>query len=206
MIDILEKRLPLSQIYEEFNMSPARDPHNNIVGEIYHRLRLLLDTTEFAVKHDTFRYLDDWLINAFGDFKNLVNLENFVAGLTRFGASKKFIQSKLDEYSGVGTAPMGYAPDVFIVEKAERNNEFAVPVVVFEVISAQSRQHDLFYKPYFYETIGVRECFICEPSLEAGTIIRAYRAENKIYQSITLEDDRYFSEAIGKYLPKVWKL
>lgn len=52
----------------------------------------------------------------------------------------------------------------------------------------------------------MRECFIYEPSLEAGTIIRAYRAENKIYQSITQEDDHHVSEAIGKYLPKVWKL
>jgi len=187
-------------------MSPARDPHNNVVGEIYHRLRLLLDNTEFVVKHDTFRYLDDWLINAFGDFKNVVNLENFVSGLTRFGASKKFIQNKLDEYTGVGTAPVGYAPDVFIVEKSEPNNEFAVPLIVFEVISTQSRQHDLFYKPYFYETIGVRECFICEASLDGGTLVRAYRLENKQYQPIPKQDDRYFSEVIGQFLPRVWEL
>lgn len=206
MIDVLEKPLPLANIYVEFNMSPARGPHNNVVGEIYHKLRLRLDNTEFAVKHDTFRYLDDWLINAFGDFKNIMNIESFVAGLTRFGASKKFIQSKLDEYAGVGTAPPGYAPDVFIVEKAEPNNEFAVPLIVFEVISSQSRQHDLFYKPYFYETIGVRECFICEPSLEAGTVMRAYRLENRIYQPIPLEENRYFSEVISQYLPKVWEL
>ncbi len=187
-------------------MSPARDPHNNVAGEIYHKLRLLLDHTDFAVKHDTFRYLDDWLVNSFGDFKNVVNLENFVSGLTRFGASKKFIQNKLDEYTGVGTAPVGYAPDVFIVEKTEQNNEFAVPLVVFEVISAQSRQHDLFYKPFFYETIGVKECFIFEALLEAGTIVRAYRLENKQYQPVAKQDDRYFSEMIGQFLPRVWEL
>lgn len=204
MVEVLEKELPLSKIYEEFNMSPARDPHNNFVSELHFQLRLLLENTDFAVKIDTFRYLDDWLINAFGDFKQVMNLENFVAGLTRFGAPKRFIQNKLEEYTGVGTAPMGYAPDVFIVEKAERNNEFGIPLVVFEVISKQSRQHDLYYKPYFYETIGVRECFICEASLEGGTIMRAYRLQDKLYQPIPLQDERYFSEVIGHFLPKVW--
>ncbi len=206
MIEILERPLPLSNIYEEFNMSPARDPHNDFVGAIYRKLWALLENTEFTVKLDTFRYLDDWLVNAFGDFKNVANLENFIAGLTRFGAPKRFIQSKLDEYTGVGTVPPGYAPDVFIVEKAERNNEFGIPLVVFEVISFQSRQNDLYFKPFFYETIGVKECFICESSLDSNTIVRAYRLQDKLYQSIPLQDDRYFSEVIGHFLPKVWEI
>jgi hypothetical protein len=204
---VLEKPLPLSTIYEEFNMSPARDPHNDFVGALYRKLWLILEDTEYTVKFDTFRYLDDWQINAFGDFKNMMNLENFVAGLKRFGASNRFIQSKLDEYTGVGTIPPGYAPDVFIVEKAERNNEFGIPLVVFEVMSSQSRQNDLWYKPLFYETIGVQEYFIGESSLEqTGTIVRAYRLVDKQYQPVPLENDRYFSEVIKQFLPKEWEI
>jgi len=206
MPEIVKRPLPLSAIYKEFDLSPTGDQHNDFVGELFVKLRRLLEKPNLVVKLNTFRYLDDWQINTFGDFKNVMNLENFVAGLIRFGASKKFIQSKLDEYTGVGTAPMGYAPDVFIVEKSEQNNEFAVPLVVFEVISKQSRQHDIFYKPFFYETIGVKECFICEALLEAGTIVRAYRLENKQYQPIAKQDDRYFSEVIGQFLPRVWEL
>jgi hypothetical protein len=211
MSAVRDKPLPLSSIYEEFNMSPARDPHNDFVGALYRKLWPLLEDTEFTVKFDTFRYLDDWLINAFGDFKNVVNLNTFVAGLRRFGASKRFIQSKLDEYTGMGTIPMGYAPDVFIVEKAERDNEFGIPLVVFEVISTQSRQNDLCFKPFFYETIGVREMFVCEPGeridyARTGTIIKAYRLQDKLYQPIPCENDSYFSEVIGLGLPRMWEI
>jgi len=206
MSEIAKRPLPLSPIHKKFNLSPTGDRHNDFVGELFVKLHRLLEKTRLVVKLNTLRYLDDWQINAFGDFKNVMNLENFVAGLIRFDASSKFIQNKLDEYTGVGTAPMGYAPDIFIVDKADNNNEFGIPLVVFEVISSQSRQHDLFYKPFFYEMIGVKECFICEASLEAGTIVRAYRLENKQYQSIAKQDDRYFSEVIGQFLPRVWEL
>ena len=206
MSEIAKRPLPLSPLYKEFNLSRPGDQHNDFVGELFVKLHRLLEKTNLVVKLNTFRYLDDWQINVFGDFKNVMNLENFVAGLIRFDASKEFIQNKLDEYTGVGAAPMGYAPDVFIVEKSKQNNEFAVPLVVFEVISAQSRQHDLFYKPFFYETIGVKECFICEALLEAGTIVRAYRLENQQYQPIAKQDDRYFSEVIRQSLPRVWEL
>lgn len=204
---VLEERpLPLSHIYEEFNMSPARDYHNNFVWRICAYLDRLLENSELAPKLDTFRYLEDWLANAFGDFKNAMKLDDFVAGLRRFGASKSFIQNKLDEYTGVGTIYPGYAPDVFIVEKAERNNEFGIPLVVFEVISTQSRNNDLCFKPYFYETIGVREFFVGEPAMETGTIIRAYRLENNLYQPIPLEHDGYFSQILGHIVPRRWEI
>jgi hypothetical protein len=207
VLERLERPSPLSPIYEEFNMSPAKYPHNSFAGKIYSRLDRLLENTPLIPQFDTFRYLEDWLINAFGDFKNAMKLEDFVAGLRRFGASNAFIQRKLDEYTGVGTIYPGYAPDVFVVEEAERSNEFGIPLVVFEVISTQSRNNDLHFKPYFYETIGVREFFVGEPTGEtAGTIIRAYRLENNIYQPIPLENDGYLSEVIGHSIPRVWKI
>jgi len=187
-------------------MSPVRSPHNIFAGKIYSRLDHLLEDTQLMPLFDTFRYLDDWLVNSFGDFKNTEKLEDFVAGLRRFGASKSFIQHKLDEYTGVGTIYPGYAPDVLIVEKAERNNEFGIPLVVFEVISTQSRANDLWFKPYFYETIGVREFFVGETKEETGTIIRAYRLENNFYQPIPLENDGYFCETIGHFIPQTWEI
>jgi hypothetical protein len=206
MPEILERQLPLSQLYEEFNMSPARDPHNNFMGKVFTKLDRMLENSDLVPKLDTFRYLDDWLINAFGDFKNVMHLENFVAGLRRFGASQNFIQKKIEEYTGVGTISPGYAPDVFIVEKAEKNNEFGIPLMVFEIISKQSRENDLWFKPYFYETIGVREYFVGEADLEIGTMIRAYRLEKNLYVPIQLESNGYFSQVIGGFLPKRWDI
>ncbi len=206
MPEVLAKTPLLSPIYEEFNMSPAGDFHNNFVWQLGLYLDRILTNSEFIPKVDTFRYLDDWQINAFGDFKKAVQLENFIAGLRRFGASQRFIQSKIDEYTGVGTIHPGYAPDIFVVEKSERNNEFGVPLVAFEIISKQSREHDLWFKPFFYETIGVQEYFVGEPEIETGTIVRAYRLEGNNYQAITLESKGYFSKALGHFLPKNWEI
>lgn len=187
-------------------MSPARYPHNLFAGKIYSRLDHLLENTPLIPLFDTFRYLEDWLINAFGDFKNRMRLENFVDGLRRFCASQDFIQDKVNEYSGMGTIYPGYAPDVFVVERAERNNEFGIPLVVFEITSTYSRENDFWFKPYFYETIGVREYFIGEPKEETGTIVRAYRLENSLYQPIPLENEGYFSKAIGHFIPSFWEI
>jgi len=133
-------------------------------------------------------------------------LESIIAGLRRFGASQRFIQSKIDEYTGVGTIHSGYAPDIFVVEKSERNNEFGVPLVAFEIISRQSRMHDLWFKPFFYETIGVQEYFVAEPEIETGTIVRAYRLEGNKYQALSLENEGYYSKTLGHFLPRVWEI
>jgi len=187
-------------------MSPARDYHNNFGLKVYTYLDRFLENSELVPKFDTFRYLEDWLVNAFGDFKNLMRLEGFAAGLQRFGAPQRFIQDKINEYAGVGTIHPGYAPDVFVVEKAERNNEFGIPLLAVEIISAHSREHDLWFKPYFYETIGVRELFVGEPSEEIGTIVRAYRLENSLYQPIPLQGGAYYSQVIGHTLPQEWEI
>ncbi len=187
-------------------MSPARDYHNNFAFRICAFFDRALEQSELTPKFDTFRYLDDWLINAFGDFKNAARLEGFIAGLRRFGASHRFIQKKLEEYTGMGTIHPGYAPDIFIVEKTQRNNEFAVPLLVFEITSKHSRENDLFFKPYFYESLGVQEYFIGEPEIETGTIIRAYRLEKNLYQPILPEGEAYFSIVLGLVLPKYWEI
>jgi len=108
VLESLERPLPLSPIYEEFNISPARSPHNIFAGKIYSRLDHLLEDTQLM--------------------------------------------------------------------------------------------------PLFYETIGVHEYFVGEPAEETGTIIRAYRLQNSLYEPIPLEDDGYFCEMIGHFIPKTWEI
>jgi hypothetical protein len=196
----------LFQIHEEFDMSPAKDFHNEFLFKISQEIDRILAGTDRVVKIDTFRYLEDWLINSFGDFKNALHLEKFVAGLKRFGAPKSFIKGKLDEYTGMGMISPGYAPDIFVTEKAQRHNEFGVPLLAMEIISRHSRETDLFYKPYFYETIGVEEYFVGEASIEYGKIIKAYRLVKGRYQPIAAKEKQYYSAVLGAFLPRILAL
>jgi hypothetical protein len=150
---------------------------------------------------DTFHYLEDRLINAFGDFKNAIGLEKSIAGLKRFGAGKNIIQQKLDEFAASGTIPPGYTPDVLVVEKTERHNRFSITLLTVEIISYSSRMNDLHFMPYFYETIGVQEFFIGETEEEMGKIIRGSRLEDGQYQPVTTEDNGYFSEMVASRTP-----
>ena len=204
MAEVLERVPTIFQVHEEFDMSSAKDFHNEFAGQIYHELKTQLQGTEYVAKFDIFRYLDDWQINSFGDFKNMIQVENFVAGLKRFGAAKRFIKHKLDEFAGMGTASGTYAPDVFVTEKAERHNEFHVPLLVIEILSQHSRENDLHFKPYFYETIGVQEYFIGEAGVETGTLIKGYRRVEERYQPLPLEKEGYFSEVLNFALPREW--
>jgi len=187
-------------------MSPARDQHNEFVYEITAHLNQRFKGRNLTAKFDTFRYLDDWLINAFGDFNNMVGMEKFINGLKRFGASAKFIQERIDEYSASGSISPGYAPDVLVVEKSERHNRFSIPLLTCEIVSDSSRQHDLYFMPYFYETIGVREFFIGETEEETGKIVRGYRLTDGQYRPIMPEPEGYYSEVAGEVLSRVWQL
>jgi hypothetical protein len=204
MPEVLKRRPTISKIHEEFDMSPAKDYHNEVLFKISREMDRLLKDTDYIVKIDTFRYLEDWQINIFGDFKNMMNLEQFVAGLTRFGASKRFIKQKIDEYAGMGMMSPGYAPDIFVTERAERHNEFGVPLFVIEILSQFSRENDLYFKPYFYETIGVREYFISEAFEDHGKLVKGYRLVENRYQPIALDGEQYHSELFGLSLPRVW--
>ncbi len=206
MPEVLEKVPTIFQIHEEFDIAPRKDSHSDFAGRIYCELMNRLENTEYLAKFDTFRYLDDWQINSFGDFKNMIQIENFVAGLRRFGASPRFIKQKLEEFAGMGTASGTYAPDIFVTERTERHNEFRVPLLVIEILSQHSREHDLHFKPYFYETIGVQEYFIGEAGVETGTLIKGYRRVDERYQPIPLEETQYFSAVINSHLPRHWTI
>ncbi|MGH7495563.1 MAG: Uma2 family endonuclease [bacterium] len=206
MPKVSEKSAPYAVFEGEFNMAPARDQHNEFVYEITAYFNQHFKGKEFIAKFDTFRYLEDGLIHAFGDFKNAIGLERFIAGLKRFGASKNFIKQKLDEFAAAGTLPPGYAPDVLVVKKTERHNRFSIPLLTIEIVSESSRVNDLYFKPYFYETLGVQEFFVGETQEEFGTIVRGYRMGKGQYHPIVAEHSGYYSEVIGHVIPQAWEL
>ncbi|MDZ7262919.1 MAG: Uma2 family endonuclease [candidate division KSB1 bacterium] len=202
------KEVPPSviRLKKEYGMSPTGAEHSTVSFEIASFLKKLIKHKDYEVLFDVYRYLDPETANLFGNFKHAVNLESFINGLSKFGASKKFIQKKLDEFTGVGVIQGTYAPDICVISKEDKFNPFSIPVMVFEVISPNSREQDLYFKPYFYETIGVKELFICEASKQEGTVVKAYRLIVNEYDDIPLEKQGYFSEVLLSYLPKVWPL
>ena len=206
--EIQEDRVPLleQKMKEEFNISPTNPEHSKLCFKILNFLNDVLLSTEYDVLFDVYRYLDEDAINLFGEFKNGIGHNIFVNNLKRFNASDKFIEKKLNEFAGVGVAQGAYAPDVFVLHKDEVYNKFSIPQIVFEILSPNTFENDLHFKPYFYETIGVREYFICQTTREQGTIIKAYHLVMERYEEIRLESQGYFSEAILNYLPQIWQL
>ncbi len=129
---------------------------------------------------------------------------HFVRRLKYFGARKDFIQQKLQEFSRTGTAPGVYAPDVFVVRQEDANDRFAIPPVVFEIISANSREDDLYFKTVFYEIIGVQEYFIGEGGINNGKILKAYRAVDREFVKSASRAGGYSSKMLGCQIPKKW--
>jgi len=206
--EIQEDRVPFleQKMKKEFNMSPAGPEHYEMCFTIVTFLRNLVQSTDYKVLSDVYRYLDEDAINLFGEFKNGIGHNIFVDNLKRFNASDKFIGKKLNEFAGIGVAQGAYAPDVFVLHKDEVYNRFSIPQIVFEILSPNTFENDLHFKPYFYETIGVREYFICQTTRQQGTIIKAYHLVMERYEEIRLESQGYFSEVILNYLPQIWQL
>ncbi|MGH7449829.1 MAG: Uma2 family endonuclease [bacterium] len=197
--------LEISQPWEEYGMSPVLDPHGDFCAQIHLFLHEALRGKPFRIKMDIFRYLDGEVISRFGDFKLGIGIDPFIQRLKHFGASKKFIQQKLQEFARTGTAQGVYAPDVFVVRKEDSHDRFSIPLVVFEVISQNSREDDLYFKTVFYETIGVKEYFIGEGGINCGTIIKAFRAVDNEFAKISPKANVFLSTALGCKIPKNWQ-
>jgi len=205
--EILEQLPPeILRMQKEYGMSPTGDEHSNLSFEIAAFFREELAGSDFKIKQDVYRYLTPDTANIFGNFKNSVGVDKFVKGLERFNAPKEFISRKIEDFSESGVIQAAYAPDIFIVHKNDDYNRFAIPLVVFEIMSQNSQQHDLYFKPFFYETIGVQEFYICEAMRQQGTIVKAYRRVLERYEDMPLERNGYFSEAILRYIPRVWAM
>lgn len=82
----------------------------------------------------------------------------------------------------------------FIIHKADDYDRFAITLVAIEIMSQNSQLHDLYFKPFFYETIGVQEYYICEVTRQQGTNVKAYRRVVERYEEMRLEREGYFSE------------
>jgi len=207
---IIEKRkekIPFIEIKmkKEYDMSPTGPEHSELCFAIATYLKYLVSTTDYKILYDVYRYLDEDTLNLFGDFKHGVAHKKFVENLQRFGASKNFIKQKLQEYAGTGVAQGTYAPDVFVLHKDEVYNRFSIPLMIFEVLSYNKKENDLYFKPYFYETIGVQEYYICQSTRSQGTVIKAYRLVMERYEEMRLENQGYFSEVLLNYIPQVWQ-
>jgi len=197
--------LEIIQPWEEYGMSPVMDPHGDFCAQIHLFLHKALESKPFRIKMDIFRYLDGEVISRFGDFKLGIGIDHFIQRLKHFGASKKFIQQKLQEFARTGTAQGVYAPDVFVVRKQDSHDRFSIPLIVFEVISQNSREDDLYFKTVFYETIGVKEYFIGEGGINCGTIIKAFRAVDNGFAKISPKANVFLSTALGCKIPKNWQ-
>lgn len=207
---IIEKRkekIPFIEIKmkKEYDMSPTGPEHYWLCRAITKFLEELVLSTDYAIMSDVYRYLTENTLNLFGDFKHGVAHKKFIENLQRFGASKNFIKQKIQEYAGTGVAQGTYAPDVFVLHKDEVFNRFSIPLMIFEVISYNKKENDLYFKPYFYETIGVQEYYICQSTRTRGTVIKAYHLVMERYEEMRLEKQGYFSEVLLNYIPQVWQ-
>lgn len=185
-------------------MSPVADLHGDFCLELSAFLFQALKGKSLRVKVDIFRYLDADTINRFGNFKLGLDIDPFVERLKHFGASKNFIQRKLEEFSRTGTAQGVYAPDVFVVRQSDANDRFAIPLVVFEIVSTNSREDDLYFKTVFYETIGVQEYYIGEGRIRSGKILQAYQRVDKKFAKTAPRAEGFFSKTLGCQIPKKW--
>lgn len=57
-------------------------------------------------------------------------------------------------------------PDIMIF----CNNNRELPDIVFEILSPSTRQHDLLYKPFKYQQMGVKEYWIVDPKMKSITV------------------------------------
>ena len=114
--------------------------------------------------------------------------------------------SKISEKS----SPYAYFEGEFNLAPArDQHNEFvrfSIPLLTIEIVSESSRENDLYFKPYFYETLGVQEFFVGETQEEIGNIVRGYRLEKGKYRPITSEHKGYYSEVAGHFIPQAWEL
>jgi Uma2 family endonuclease len=105
-------------------------------------------------------------------------------------------------YYAQGFPKLRVAPDVMVifnVAPGGRDNykvweEGQVPSVIFEMTSAETKNHDQEFKKTLYEQLGVREYWLFDPRGEwVQGQLQGYRLRNDVYELIT--DSR--SEPLG---------
>jgi hypothetical protein len=188
---------------------PAMMPeHNSLGSEIGHYLKPRL-THELAVMLDTFCYISGETLERLGHFKGDDPHEYMQQRLLDLGASASFIAETMAHLLKQGLMPSVFAPDVCVVQEADYDNRFRVPLWIGEVISKDSREYDLCFKAYLYERLGVIEYFVFETGRRSGKLIRAYRLQADAgrfaqYETIDISGTVAQSKALGVEVPVEW--
>lgn len=92
----------------------------------------------------------------------------------RYAGERVYVAGNMFLYYEEGVVSACVAPDVFVVKGIEPYtrriyqvwNEGPAPSVVFELTSAATRAVDLIVKPRIYESIGVAEYFLFDPTAD----------------------------------------
>ena len=190
---------------------PAGMPEHNLLGsEIGNYLKPRL-SRELVVILDTFCYITAETLEQLGHFKGDDPHEYMQQRLLDFGASASFIAETMAHLLKQGIMPSSYAPDVCVVRVSDYKNRFRVPLWIAEIVSRENREHDLCFKAYLYERLGVKGYFVFETGENSGKLIRAYRLETESgaffqYQMIPFESPSVRSEVLGIELPVEWKV
>jgi hypothetical protein len=188
---------------------PAGAPeHNSLTFEIGSYLKSRIGR-EQVVLFDTYCYISHETLESLGHFKNGDPHEYLQTRLIELGAAPSFVAGTLAELSKQGIMPSSYAPDVCVVNEADFDNRFRVPLWTAEIISKDSRDYDLYFKAYLYERLGVKEYFVFETGRRSGKLLRGYRLKPETvgfaqYEEISFSETSARSEVLGVDVPVQW--
>ncbi|MDZ7361551.1 MAG: Uma2 family endonuclease [candidate division KSB1 bacterium] len=190
---------------------PAGMPEHNLLGiRIGNYLEQHLGR-DLAVLYDTFSYVSPEALEKLGHFKNGDPHEYMQQRLLDLGASPSFIAEMMAHLLKQGLMPSPYAPDVCVVQQADFDNRFRVPLWIGEIISKDTREYDLYFKAYLYERLGVQEYFVFETGRRSGKLLRAYELKPEAgtfsrYQDIPVDAPTAPSRLFGLEIPVEWKI
>ncbi len=163
------------------------------------------------VLYDTFYYIASEKLEAMGHFKGGDPHEYMQTRLLELGASSSFIVETFAQLLKQGLMPSVYAPDVCVINEADYNNRFRVPIWIGEVISKDTRDYDLYFKAYLYERMGVQEYYVFETGKRSGKLLRAYRLDESEkpwpqYRELALSGASTRLASCEVDLPNEWSL
>ena len=111
----------------------------------------------------------------------------------RYRHHRAYVACNLLVYYEEGEPSRFIVPDVFVALGPERGHrrvykiweEGMAPHVVFEVTSRTTRNEDSSRKPVLYESLGVKEFFLYDPTSDyLSTPLQGFRLENLKYRPI----------------------
>jgi hypothetical protein len=188
---------------------PIGPEHNALAAEITSCLQERLPQN-FTALYDTFSYIEADKLEAMGHFKNGAPHEYMQTRLLELGASPSFIAEAMAQLLKQGIMPSSYAPDVCVINDADFDNRFRVPVWIGEIVSKDTRDYDLYFKAYLYERLGVNEYFVFETGKRSGKLLRAYRLDEKEkpaqYRELALAGAALRMESCNVELPYEWSV